>query len=68
MAIELTHADHDAIGEYLNAVLVAYKDGKIDLLQARADLAHAMAAAALGSKGTFNTYIRIPPSKKWGNP
>jgi hypothetical protein len=50
--------DREALDKYLDSILDAYKDSKIDLVTARLDLAHAMTAAAEDSEGEFKHYIR----------
>ncbi len=64
MAISLTNKDHRALDGYLDAVLNAYRDGTITLLQARSDLAHALTAAAIDNEDVKN-YIRLPPTDRW---
>ena len=67
MAIKLSTADHKAMNEYLDSVLDGYKDGEIDLSKARADLAHAISAAAIDNEG-FKQYIRLSGSERWNFP
>ncbi len=62
--MKLSEADHRAMDTYLEAILDAYKSGKIDRLKARADLAHAMTAAAIDNED-FKNYIRLPTLDKW---
>lgn len=46
MALDLSESDHHVLDKYLNAILDAYKFGKVDQLDARAELAHTITAAA----------------------
>jgi hypothetical protein len=64
MALKLSEADHRALDRYLEEVLDAYKDGKIDLLMAREDLSHAVSAAAIDNPG-FRSFIRTAGSERW---
>ena len=67
MAINLSIGDHKAMNEYLDSVLDAYKAGEIGLSKARADLAHAISAAAMDNEG-FKQYIRLSRSDRWKFP
>ena len=58
--MELSDADQVAMGEYLNSVLDAYKNGKIDRNRARWAIAHVMTAAASGDEREFKARIRQP--------
>lgn len=64
MAIELSSSDHKAIDDFIDAILDAYRAGTITQVEARVDLAHAIATAARGSED-LKSYVRIPPVEKW---
>lgn len=64
MALKLSKKDHSAMDDYINTILDAYKSGEISQLQARADLAHAITAAAIDNED-FKRYIRLDALSKW---
>lgn len=66
MALNLSTKDHEAMDGYIDAVLNAYREGTITLLQARSDLAHVITAAAIDSED-FKNYIRISPKDRWSD-
>ena len=47
MALELSEIDHGVLDQYLNAILDAFKSGKMEQLEARSELAHTITAATL---------------------
>jgi hypothetical protein len=63
--MKLTSADHQVLDNYIDQVLIAYKEGKLDLSQARHDLAQAITAAAIGNEDVFNKHIRYSVKDRW---
>lgn len=61
MAFKLLERDHRTMDRHLDAVLNAYKDGKITLGQARASLAQVITAAVIDNEGEFKRYISLDP-------
>ena len=59
MALYLSDAEHYILDRFLSAVLEAYKSGKMNIAEARADLAHAMTAAAIDEQSGFLNHIRL---------
>jgi hypothetical protein len=62
--MKLSEADYKALDEYLTAILNAYRDGEVDLMRARATLAHVMTVAVMGNEGGFKEHIRIYPTAR----
>lgn len=44
--LKLSEEDHNKLDKFVNAVLDAYRDGRLSQLEARVDLMHVVAAAA----------------------
>ncbi|MDE0177361.1 MAG: hypothetical protein OXP36_02085 [Gammaproteobacteria bacterium] len=44
--LKLSEKDHNELDKFVNAVLDAYRDGRLSQVEARADLMHVVAAAA----------------------
>ena len=61
MAFKLTIRDHQTLDKHLDATLNAYKDGKLDLSQARASLAHLVTAGVIDNEGMFKAYVKLDP-------
>ncbi len=51
--------EHLLLDRYLKAILLSFKNGGISLAQVRADLTHAITAAALGEQSAFLNHLRI---------
>ena len=55
--IDLSNTDHNAMDQYLNKLLDDYNGGKVNRLDARCDLAHAITLAAKDQN--LMAYIRV---------
>ena len=51
MALDLSEIDRVVLDQYLNAILDAFKSGKIVYLEARSELPHTITAAAVDNLG-----------------
>lgn len=63
MAFKLSHKDHRTMDAHLASLLNAYKDGDLELSQARASLAHIITAAAIDNESEFKKYIALSPNE-----
>ena len=57
MAFDFTAAEHKLLTNFVDDILEAYREGKISLLVARADLAHVIAAAALDNEESVRSHL-----------
>ncbi len=53
MVLELNNPDHKMLNEYLDELLDAYKNGNVDRVKARSEIAQVIAAAAQDKPGTI---------------
>jgi hypothetical protein len=65
MAINLSEADHLELNALLDSLLTAHAEGDISQSDARAALAHVIAAAALGNEGEFRSWPKPETCQEW---
>ena len=61
------NVDQSELNAYLEAVLEAFKDGKLNASQARNDVAQAVSMAAIDNVSHFEAFIKVAALKsRWG--